>query len=88
MAREVVSFSIVLTMYACDVEGVEGPVVAWCDTTRNRDKSRHSRSAHFPETHSIEHLPKCMVLHNWNVQQISVSCDHWFHCMVDEKYFS
>jgi hypothetical protein len=57
MACEVVSFSIVLRVYAPDSG------VARCDTTRNHDKSRDPRNVPVLETHSSEHLPKCVVLY-------------------------
>jgi hypothetical protein len=53
--------------------------VARCDTTRNQDKSCDSRNAPVLGTFNTEHLPKCVVLHNWKVVK--------FHCVIVDTIF-
>jgi hypothetical protein len=55
--------------------------VARCDTARNDDKSRDSRNAPVLGTHSTENVPKCVVLHNFEVKKIISS----FHCAIVDK---
>jgi hypothetical protein len=59
--------------------------VARCDATRYHEKSRDSRNAPVIETHSTEHLPKRVVLDDWEVQQMNVPFGNCFHYATVDK---